>query len=148
MGVVTGMAYTGFLLVFRASNRELAPPAGPLLDATAGTAVGALAAGALFDSQFSLGLTWPEHGWLLALALTAQVAGWLLIAAALPRVPALETSVLLLIQPMATVVWALIIFSEHLSALQWLGVALVLGGVAALTLRGSVERPASAPAEP
>src|SRR3990170_4481192 len=30
LGVVTGMAYTGFLLVFRASNRELAPPAGPL----------------------------------------------------------------------------------------------------------------------
>ena len=55
---------------------------------------------------------------------------------------------LLLIQPMATVVWALVIFSEYLSALQWVGVALVLGGVAALTLRGSVERPASAPAEP
>ena len=116
--------------------------------ATAGTAVGSLAAGVLFDAQFSLGLTWPEHGWLLALALTAQVAGWLLIAAALPRVPALETSVLLLIQPMATVVWALVIFSEYMSVLQWLGVALVLGGVAALTLRGSVERPAAAPAEP
>src|SRR3989304_4092459 len=28
LGVLTGMAYTGFLLVFRASNRELAPPAG------------------------------------------------------------------------------------------------------------------------
>ncbi|HLA17969.1 MAG TPA: EamA family transporter, partial [Dehalococcoidia bacterium] len=26
LGVVTGMAYTGFLLVFRASNRGLAPP--------------------------------------------------------------------------------------------------------------------------
>jgi drug/metabolite transporter (DMT)-like permease len=118
------------------------------LDATAGAAIGALAAGALFDGQFSLALSWPEHGWLLALALTAQVAGWLLIAAALPRVPALETSVLLLIQPMATVVWGLIIFAEDLSVVQWLGVALVLGGVAVLTLRGSVERPATAPAEP
>ena len=147
LGVVTGMAYTGFLLVFRASNRELAPPAGPLLDATAGTAIGSLAAGLLFDNQFSVAFVWPEHGWLLALALTAQVAGWLLIAAALPRLPALETSVLLLIQPMATVVWGLVIFAEYLSAVQWLGVALVLGGVAALTLRGSVERPPAAPAE-
>ena len=147
LGVVTGMAYTGFLLVFRASNRELAPPAGPLLDATAGTAIGALAAGALFDARFSLAPSWPEHGWLLALALVAQVGGWMLIAAALPRVPALETSVLLLIQPMATVVWGLIIFAEDLSVVQWAGVALVLGGVAVLTLRGSVERPASAPAE-
>ena len=147
LGVVTGMAYTGFLLVFRASNRGLAPPAGPLLDATAGTAIGSLVAGVLFDRQFSLAFVWPEHGWLLALALTAQVAGWLLIAAALPRLPALETSVLLLIQPTATVVWGLIIFSEQLSAVQWLGAALLLGGVAALTLRGSVERPGPAPAE-
>jgi drug/metabolite transporter (DMT)-like permease len=146
LGVVTGMAYTGFLLVFRASNRGLAPPAGPLLDATAGAAAGALAAGVLVDPHFSLTPGWPEHGWLLALALIAQVGGWMLIAAALPRLPALETSVLLLIQPMATVLWALIIFSEDLSVVQWMGVALVLGGVATLTLRGSVERPA-APAE-
>src|SRR3972149_5031994 len=100
-----GMAYTGFLLVCRASNRALAPPAGPLLDATAGTAAGSLAAGVLFDAQFSLGLTWPEHGWLLALALTAQVAGWLLIAAGVPRLPALGASALLLIPPMATGGW-------------------------------------------
>lgn len=49
---------------------------------------------------------------------------------------------------MATVLWALVIFSEHLSELQWTGVALVLGGVGALTFRGSVERPTTAPAEP
>jgi drug/metabolite transporter (DMT)-like permease len=49
---------------------------------------------------------------------------------------------------MMTVVWGLIIFTERLSALQWSGVVLVLGGVAVLTLRGSVGRPAEAPAEP
>ena len=145
-GVVSGAAYAVFLLAFRASNRELAPAAGPLLDATMGAAVGALIGG-LADPDFSLAFTWPAHGWLLTLALVAQVAGWLLIAAALPRVPALETSVLLLLQPMLTVVWGLLIFAEDLSALQWAGVALVLGGVGALTLRGSVERPAAAPAE-
>ncbi len=62
--------------------------------------------------------------------------------------PALETSVLLLLQPMLTVLWGLLLFAEYLSGFQWAGVALVLGGVAALTLRGSVERPAEAPAEP
>ncbi len=145
-GVVSGAAYAVFLLVFRASNRELAPPAGPLLDATMGAAVGSLLSGAA-DPDFSFALSWPDHGWLLALAMVAQVGGWLLIAAALPRVPALETSVMLLLQPMATVLWGLLIFAEYLSVLQWAGVALVLGGVAALTLRGSVERPVEAPAE-
>ena len=146
-GVLAGAAYSGFLLIFRASNRELAPVAGPLLDATVGAAVGSLLAG-VADPDFSFALSWPEHGWLLALALVAQVVGWLLIASALPRVPALETSVLLLIQPMLTVLWGLLLFSEYLSGLQWAGVVLVLGGVGVLTLRGSVERPLTAPAEP
>ncbi len=146
LGVVAGLAYTGFLLVFRASNRELAPAAGPLLDATIGAAIGSLLSGAA-DPDFSFAITWPAHGWLLALAMVAQVGGWLLIATALPRLPALETSVMLLLQPMATVLWGLLIFAEHLSAAQWAGVALVLGGVGALTLRGSVERPPGAPAE-
>ncbi len=145
-GMVSGVSYAVFLLVFRASNRKLVPAAGPLLDATIGAAIGSLLSGAA-DPDFSFAITWPEHGWLLVLAMVAQVGGWLLIATALPRVPALETSVMLLLQPMATVLWGYLIFAEHLSGAQWAGVALVLGGVGALTLRGSVERPAVAPAE-
>lgn len=145
-GLVAGASYAVFLLLFRASNRELAPPSGPLLDATIGTAIGSLI-GAAADPHFSFALTWPEHGWLLILAMVAQVAGWLLITTALPRVPALETSVLLLLQPMLTVLWGLLLFAEYLSLLQWAGVVLVLGGVGVLTLRGSVQRPSEAPAE-
>lgn len=147
LAVAAALSYAGFLLVFRASNRELAPAAGPLLDATVGVAVGGLVF-SLADADFSLAPVWPEHGWLLALALIAQVAGWLLIAVALPRLPALQTSVLLLLQPMLTVLWGWLLFTERLSAMQWSGVALVLGGVAALSFMGSVERPTEAPAEP
>lgn len=146
-GVLTALAYSAFLLVFRASNRSLAPSVNPLLYATAAAALGCLAGGAV-DPDFSLEPSWPSHGWLLALALVGQIAGWLLISAALPRLPALETSVLLLLQPMLAVLWAFIIFSEHLSALQWAGVAMVLGGLAVLTTRGSVRPPVTAPAEP
>lgn len=137
-GVLTSLAYAGFLLLLRASNRGLAPPGGPLLDATLGAAIGTLVLGAIFDSEFSLVPAWPAHGWLIALALVAQVFGWLLISSALPRLPALETSVMLLIQPMATVLWGYLIFEELLSTLQWGGVALVLGGVAVLAAKGSV----------
>ncbi len=138
-GVGAGIAYAGFLLVFRGSNRRhLAPTAGPLLDATAGAAVGSLVAG-LFDSNFSLAPSWPEHGWLLLLALVAQTIGWLFIAQAIPRLPALETSVLLLVQPVASILWARLIFDETLSPVQGMGVLVVLAGVLLLTRRGSVE---------
>lgn len=143
-GVLTGIAYTGFLLIFRASNRGLSPPAGPLLDATLGATAGSILIGVFLDPNFELSVHWPAHLWLLALALGSQVIGWLCIATALPRLPALETSIVLLIQPMASVLWGYLIFAEYLSLIQWLGVFLVLAGVGALSLVGSVERPAQA----
>ncbi len=127
-GLLTGIVYAAFLLLFRVSTRDHASPVGALLDATAGTALATGTIGWLFGS-LDLSWAWPAHGWLIALALGSQVVGWLLIAYALPRLPAMETSVVLLLQPMATVLWAFLLFAEDLSALQWLGVALVLGGI-------------------
>jgi drug/metabolite transporter (DMT)-like permease len=62
--------------------------------------------------------------------LTSQVVGWLLITTALPRLPAIETSILLLVQPVFTLIWGLVLFSERLSPAQWAGAGLVLGGIA------------------
>jgi len=139
LGLATALTYAGFLLVFRHSNRgHLAPAPGPLLDATIGTAVGGLFFG-LFDSGFSLAFVWPQHGWLIGLGVLIQSIAWMFITFALPRLAALETSVLLLLQPMLAIVWARIVFSESMSPIQWLGVAVVLGGVLILALRGTVE---------
>jgi drug/metabolite transporter (DMT)-like permease len=135
-----GVSYACFLLVFRSSGRGAGSPVGPLTDATLGTAAGALMLGPLADPHFSLAPSWPAHGWLAALALAPQAVGWLFIATALPRLPALETSVMLLGQPMLTVLWAFLIFNERLSPTQWMGVALVLGGVGVLCVRGSVRK--------
>lgn len=136
-GVLTGLTYSAFLLILRRANRDMSPPVGPLLDATAGALLMSLLL-APADSRFSLAITFPEHLWLILLAALAQCAGWLLITRTLPRLPALDTSVMLLLQPMLTVLWSVLIFREALSPLQWLGVALVIGGVAVLSLRGSV----------
>lgn len=141
-GLLTGITYSIFLLIYRVAGRALGPPAGPLLDATVGAVLGALAVGAV-DGQIDFTITWPAHGWLLALAVGSQVIGWQLIGAALPRLPALETSVLLLLQPMATAVWAWLLFAERLSAVQIAGMALVLAGVGWLSVRGSVARTSS-----
>ncbi len=137
-GLSTAILYTSYLLVFRAANRELAHPVGPLLDSTIGAAVTSLVFGT-FDPDFSLIPVWPTHGWLLALALVSQVAGWLLISNALPRLAALETSVMLPLQPALTLFWAWLLFAENLSHFQWMGVVLVLSGVGLLSVKGSVE---------
>ena len=47
----------------------------------------------------------------------------------LPRLAALEASLMILAQPMMTVLWAQLLFDEDLSRLQWMGVALVLVGL-------------------
>ena len=139
MGVLGGVAYSGFLLLYRRSNRILAPPAGPMLDSTLGMTVGSLAFG-VTDPRFSFGLHFPAHGWLLALAVIAQVVGWLLISIALPRLAALETSVMLLLQPALTVLWGFLLFDERLGLAQWMGAVVVLAGVATLGAVGSVRR--------
>jgi drug/metabolite transporter (DMT)-like permease len=137
-GMGTAVTYGGFLILFRHSNRRhLAPTPGPLLDATAGAAVISLAVG-LFDTGFDLAPAWPAHGWLLALAFGTQIVSWLLITAALPRLAALETSVILLIQPAGSILWARLIFSERLSTLQWAGAVIVIVGIALLSVRGTV----------
>jgi drug/metabolite transporter (DMT)-like permease len=43
--------------------------------------------------------------------------------------------VLLLGQPVFTVIWGVLLFDERLSVLQWTGSAIVLGGVAVLSLQ-------------
>lgn len=132
-GVLTAIAYSGFILVLRHTNRDPRRPAGPLAEATAVAAIGSWAAGMVIG-DVSLVPTWPAHGWLLALALTSQVVAWLLISVSLPRLPAVVTSVLLMLQPVGAVVLAMILLGEDPSAIQLGGCALVLGGIVLATL--------------
>jgi drug/metabolite transporter (DMT)-like permease len=127
-GLGAGVAYVGFLLMLRQGGSDLRRPAGPLCDATAVAAVLCLGAG-LVIGDAHLVPRWPGAGWLIALALSSQVMGWLIISACLPRLPAAMTSILLTVQPIGTLALAAIIFSEDPSPLQLAGVALVLVGL-------------------
>ena len=131
LGVVAGFCYAAYILVFRAATQSHAPPSGPLLDATIGMLVGALVCIPL-DAHFTWTPSVAAHAWLALLAIVSQVVGWLLIARAMPRLPAIETSILLLGQPVFAVMWGRMLFAEWLSPLQWAGCALVLVGVGTL----------------
>jgi len=134
IGVLAGAIYAAFLLIYQQANRTPGPRSGPLLDSTLGMVAGALASAA-FDPRFTFVTGAAATLWLVLLAIGSQVIGWLLIGTALPRLPVVETSVLLLGQPVFTVIWGVLLFDERLSALQWIGSAIVLAGVGVLSFQ-------------
>jgi drug/metabolite transporter (DMT)-like permease len=132
-GLVTGLAYAGFLLVLRHGNADLRRPAGPLFIATAVAAVASLLMG-LPLGEVDLVPSWPGHGYLIALALSSQVVGWLLISVSLPRLPAALTSVVLTLQPVAAVMLGIVLLGEAPSTVQLAGAATILVGMSLAAL--------------
>ena len=140
-GVLTAISYALFILILRQGNTDLRRPAGPLFDATLVAAVfSALAGLAIGDIDFAPGL--ESQAWLVLLALSSQVLGWLLISVSLPRLPAVTTSILLMLQPVSTVFLGALLLSESPSAVQLTGVAIVLAGVAFATIKPRARAPA------
>jgi drug/metabolite transporter (DMT)-like permease len=151
-GLGAGVAYVGFLLLLRQGGsdlshrtmgraRHLAAPdarrpihrvAGPLFDATAVAAV-LCVFGGLIIGDAKLVPQFPGAWWLITLALTSQVLGWMLITISLPRLPAAMTSLLLTIQPVGSVALAALILAESPSGLQLAGVAMVLSALLVAT---------------
>jgi len=134
LGIVVGIVYGTFLLVLRRGNSDIRRPAGPLFDATLVGAVASLVIG-LPLGEVNLVPSWPAHAWLVTLALTSQVVGWLIISVSLPRLPAALTSVILTLQPVGSVVLAMLLLGEAPSIVQLLGAATILAGLVLATLR-------------
>jgi drug/metabolite transporter (DMT)-like permease len=142
-GVLTAITYALFILILREGNVNLRRPAGPLFDATLSSAIFSAIGGiAVGDIQWTPGL--ESQAWLVLLALSSQVLGWLLISVSLPRLPALLTSIVLMLQPVSTVFLGALLLSEAPSAVQLTGVAIVIAGVAVATLKPREREPAPA----
>ena len=140
-GVLTAISYALFILILRHGNADVRRPAGPLFDATlSGAIFSALGGVAVGDIDWVPDL--EAQAWLVLLALSSQVLGWLLISVSLPRLPALLTSIVLMLQPVSTVFLGAVLLSEAPSTVQLLGVAIVIAGVAVATVRPRERAPA------
>lgn len=131
LGLATSVAYALFLLVLRQGSKDLRRLAGPLLWATASAAVTSLVLGALLGELAAPSVA--SLGWLVVLALTAQVLGWLLISSSLPRLPAALTSVLLLAQPVGALAISTLFLREDPTLVQYSGAGCILAGVVLAT---------------
>ena len=127
-GLLAALFYAGYLLLLRGGGRDPRHAVGPVFDATVASVVGGVVLGAAMG-DVDLVPRWPAHGWLLALALVAQVAGGLLIFASLPRLPAVLTSLILTVQPVATLVLGAVLLAESPSLVQLVGVFLIVVGL-------------------
>ncbi len=132
-GVGTGISYSIFILVLRKGNQDIRRPAGPLFDATLSGAACSAVAG-VATGGLDLVPTWPAHGWLVGLALTSQVLGWLLISVSLPRLQAMTTSLMLTLQPVETMALSAVLLNESPSSFQLGGVGLILLGLSISSL--------------
>jgi drug/metabolite transporter (DMT)-like permease len=133
LGIATALCYAGYLLIIRLGGRDTRRPAGPVAIATLATAIVAGVAGSLIgDIDFRPPL--ESLAWLALLGLTSQSLGYLFISISLPRLPAMVTSIILLVQPVITVGLSMVLLSERPSVAQLAGVAFVIGGIAVATV--------------
>jgi drug/metabolite transporter (DMT)-like permease len=136
LGVVYGIGvavfYSIYILLLRQSASGDSPPVETLFEATLGAVVGTVVLGAALR-DFRLGPAWPALGWLVVLALTSGVVGWLLLTISMPRLPAWLASSLLLVQPAGSVLLGAVVLRERPTLPQLAGVIVMLAGVLVAT---------------
>ena len=114
------------------------------MDATAGATTGLLIVGIMPLSsigfeKIDFSISMPGHAWLIALAVSCQVIGWIAITYALPRLPAAHTSFAVLLQPVLTILWGVLLLEEEPSAQQIAGMAMIFSSIIAVTLFGRAD---------
>ena len=132
-GLATAICYAGYLLIIRRGGRDLRRPAGPVAIATVSTAVVAALAG-LIVGDLDPTPAPASLAWLAVLGLTSQSLGYLLISLSLSRLPAVMTSMILLAQPVMTVVLGIVLLHEAPTSSQLIGVAFVIAGIGVATV--------------
>lgn len=145
-GILTGIAYAAYMLSFRHAQKEKSArsPAELLcLNSLLCAAVLGLIVAAEGNSFAIPDL--PSLGALLGLAVFGQVMGWLLIARAMPQLPASLVGLLLLLQPGLSFVLDVALFDRATVGADWLGLGASLAGI---FLAGAFQRekPAATPA--
>jgi drug/metabolite transporter (DMT)-like permease len=137
-GAASGAMYAGAILCLRHAQQRarIAPEAALTVQLVA--ALGIVLASLSLEGE-TLQLRADQHLWLLALAWGPQVVGWMLITAGIRHLAAYRGALLLLLQPVSSLLLGWLLLSQALTPLRWLGALLVTLAIAA-ALRGSRSR--------
>ncbi len=128
LGALTGMFYAGYMLAIKVARDSGASTARLMAWSTTITALVLLPAALLSPQPF-----WPQSagGWwvVVGLAVVTQIVGQGLIAYAFAHLTASLSSVSLLIQPVTAALIAWYLFGEAIGPAQFVGGAVVMGGI-------------------
>ncbi len=141
LAILSGAAYASYIVLIGPATRAAGQSSGPMLVAAVSTTVTVGLVGLL---QGSLDLTPPlaAQGWLVVLALDAQVIGWLLVSKASRRLPAGSIAAGLVLQSAAAMVFSAVLLAQLPTVFQTIGAVLILIGVGA-SMAPSRRRPTS-----
>ncbi|OBH82818.1 multidrug DMT transporter permease [Mycobacterium sp. E2989] len=122
--VGAALCYSGFLFLLRRGG-QAGQPMQTYSVVLATSAVVAVAVGPWWHG-LQVWPGWRAAGWLVLVAATGQLLGWLLVAFCSGRLPSTVSSALLLLTPVGAVALGAVALGERPSALQLAGCALVL----------------------
>ncbi|MEM8546549.1 MAG: DMT family transporter [Pseudomonadota bacterium] len=142
-GLLTALTYAAYMLAFRQaqawSTAGHSLPVRELAIVSLATMV-ILGVTAMVEGA-SLAIPSVKDGaWLVGYALFAHVLGWLFIASSLAHVPAGLIGLSLLLQPLLSFVWDVLIFARPISMLELVG-----AGIALLAIYFGARAPERAP---
>ena len=145
-GLLTGVCYAVYMLSFRHAQREHTTlPSAQLLAMNSLLCAAVLAGiGGVEGVSFAI----PDRrslAALVALGVVGQCLGWVLIARAMPRLPASIVGLLLLLQPALAFIQDVLLFDRATGAVAWVGFGLSLAGIFIGTARFGSRAPAAAP---
>ena len=126
-GLLTAVAYAGYLLTMRSARRESSHPV-PIRE-IAVISVGSAAILGLSAIAEGESLRIPsmmDAVWLLGYGLLSHSVGLMFIASSLPRVSTTEAGLALLLQPPLSFAWDVIFFSRPMTLTELLGAAIAL----------------------
>ncbi|RSD12096.1 DMT family transporter [Amycolatopsis eburnea] len=124
--LLAAACYSGFLFLLRrggSAGRTVQTYQYVVVSA----ALVSLGAGFLWHGM-TLAPGWAQFGWLVLVAFGGQVAGWLLVALATPRLPSEVGAALLMLTPIGALALGAIVLGERPTPLQLTGSALILAG--------------------
>ncbi len=129
-GLLTAVAYAGYLLSMRSARVEARDPM-PVREIAAVSVMVAvlLAMSASLEGESLAIPSLVDAGWLLGYGLLSHSLGLMLIASSLPQVSTTEAGIALLLQPTLSFVWDIVFFGRPLTLVEGVGAALALAAI-------------------
>ena len=127
-GLLTALSYVFFLLSLRKIQQQGSSLFYGLMTVSLATALFLIPVMVMEDISFAIPNMQTAIA-LLILGLFSQTIGWVLIANAMPKIPASITGLVLLLQPSLSFVWDILFFSRPTSMVNLLGVIITLGAI-------------------